>query len=216
MAKVPIPGAAKTRLVSALGEQGAAELSSCFLKDAIELGRSTAKAVSNLDVSVAGSPPGHSEFFQDLAPDLDFVEQVGDNLSQRLDHVLADRLNDGYDQVVSINSDSPTLPGSYLAEAFECLNNPAIDVVFGPADDGGYYLIGCRRHHAPLVQDVTMSTPSVLADSLAIADRLGLRVELLERWYDVDEPADVERLRAEIANGVTCGPHTIQFLQTHL
>ena len=215
MAKVPTPGASKTRLIPALGADGAAELSSCFLRDAIELGVSTTALVAGLDVFVAGSPPGQRAFFETLATDLGHVDQSGEDLSERLDHVLADRLMAGYDQVVSINSDSPTLQASYLAEAFNCLDDPSIDVVFGPADDGGYYLIGCRRHHPSLVQDVAMSTPTVLSDSLAVADRLGLKVALLDSWYDVDEPADLERLRAEIAEGVVCGRHTARFLETH-
>lgn len=216
MAKVPTPGASKTRLIPAVGPERAAELSNCFLQDAIELGRSAAEQIAGLAVSVAGSPPGQEDFFRALAPDLGHVDQHGDDLSQRLDYVLADRIMAGHHQVVSMNSDSPNLPVSYLVDAFERLDDPSVDVVFGPADDGGYYLIGCSEHHPALVRDVTMSTPTVLADSLVVADRLGLRVALLDSWYDVDEPADFERLRSDVAQGVPCGRHTLQFLDTHL
>lgn len=215
MAKVPVAGASKTRLMPVLEAEQAAELSACFLMDATELGRITAEHVPDLSVSIAGSPPEEEGFFRGLAPDLGFVPQLGNDLSERLDHVLGCSIEQGFDQVISINTDSPTLPSSLLVEAFHQLDKDDIDVVFGPAEDGGYYLIGYKQHHPRLVRAVIMSTPTVLDDSLAIAAELKLNVAILAPWYDVDEPGDLARLRSELASGRPCGEHTKRFLANH-
>jgi pyruvate-formate lyase-activating enzyme len=73
------------------------------------------------------------------------------------------------------------------------------DVVIGPCDDGGYYLIGLKRPQPRLLRDVEMSTPHVVRDTLALAEQLGLRVALLPAWYDVDTVAELARLRTEVA-----------------
>ena len=80
--------------------------------------------------------------------------------------------------------------------------------VRGPCADGGYYLIGWRGPHPPLVREVTMSAPDTLAQTLAVAARDGLRVALLPPWYDVDDPADLARL----ADDPGLGDHTRAFL----
>ena len=115
----------------------------------------------------------------------------------------------GYEQVAAINSDSPALPPAFLSQAFRELDDPAVDVVLGPCDDGGYYLIGWKRPYPPLVREVRMSTPHVLADTLAVAAAAGLRVALLPPWYDIDDAADLARMRAQ----GHAGAHTRAFLE---
>ena len=86
--------------------------------------------------------------------------------------------------------------------------------MLGPADDGGYYLIGLKRPAPRLLREVRMSTPTVLADTLALAAEEGLRVALLPIWYDVDDVASLERLRDELANaGDGVAPWTRAFLE---
>jgi glycosyltransferase A (GT-A) superfamily protein (DUF2064 family) len=119
-----------------------------------------------------------------------------------------------------MDSDSPTLPAAYLSAAFTHLREGA-DVVLGPCDDGGYYLIGLRQPQSRLLREVPMSTPTVLRDTLAIAEELGLRVALLPTWYDVDTVAELRRLRQELDGMQTdslSSPahHTRAFLQTQL
>ncbi len=97
-----------------------------------------------------------------------------------------------------MDSDSPTLPAAYVAEAFARLDGPD-DVVLGPCDDGGYYLIGLKRPQPRLLREVQMSTPFVVRDTLALAEEMGLRVALLPTWYDVDTIAELARLRTELA-----------------
>ena len=111
-----------------------------------------------------------------------------------------------------MNSDGPTLPPAYLVEAFARLRDGA-DVVLGPSDDGGYYLIGLKRPAPRLLREVRMSTPSVLADTLAIAAEEGLTVALLPAWYDVDDAASLGRLAVELRDApATVAPRTRRWL----
>lgn len=208
MAKAPTPGASKTRLTPTLSPLRAAALAACFIQDAVAL----AATVEDAETVVAFAPVEAEDLFRRLTPDVDLVAQQGGSLGHRLSHVLATALDRGHRLVIAINSDSPTLPADRLGAAFAELDRPDIDVVLGPADDGGYYLIGWKQPHRRIVETVTMSTPNVLADTLAIADEDGLHVSLLDRWYDIDTPEDLERLRAEVAAGVPCGSHTRRFL----
>ena len=99
-----------------------------------------------------------------------------------------------------MDSDSPTLPPHYVAQAYTLLDGDA-DVVFGPCRDGGYYLVGMKRPLPALLREVQMSTPTVLADTLAIAARDGVRVGLLPEWYDVDTGEELAQLVGELQNG---------------
>lgn len=208
MAKHPQPGSAKTRLVPPLTPETAAELYECFLLDALDHARKTAAATP----LVAVWPPDAAAYFTGIAPDIGQVAQKGESLDQRLDHVLRVCLASGFDYVVAINSDSPTLPDSIVTEGFTRLTYDTVDVVLGPADDGGYYLIGCKHPYTDVVRGVEMSTPRVLEDTLARARRSGVRVSLLDSWYDVDDPIDLCRLELELAQTRIGGLHTRRFL----
>jgi glycosyltransferase A (GT-A) superfamily protein (DUF2064 family) len=148
-----------------------------------------------------------------LAPDFGLVRQQGAALGDRLAFVLSYCLVQGYKQVVAMNSDGPTLPATYVSQAFAALDEATTDLVLGPCEDGGYYLIGWKRPLPQLVRDVPMSTPTVLRDTLALAAAAGLKAVLLPSWYDVDEQADLERLRAELPKlPVECAAHSRRFL----
>ena len=105
MAKQPAPGSSKTRLMPALDASEAAELAEAFLLDSIAL----AASLDGVDAQIAISPPESRSWFESVAPSTSLIEQVGDGLAQRLDHVLrtASRAND---IAIAINADSPTLP----------------------------------------------------------------------------------------------------------
>ncbi len=133
MAKRPFPGQTKTRLTPPLSETAAADLYACFLRDTISL----ACSLPGITPIIAYAP-GHEEvYFQGLAPGMQLIPQVGRTLGERLEFVLSSCLEMGFSHVAAMNSDSPTLPQRYLVQAFECLNDTAIDVVLGPCDDGG-------------------------------------------------------------------------------
>jgi rSAM/selenodomain-associated transferase 1 len=209
MAKYPTPGRTKTRLSPPLSPEQAAQLSECFLLDTLDLMRRLAQT----QLVIAYSPAGAASYFSRLAPDFELLPQQGPDLGVRLDNALTDYLALGYERVAIMNSDGPTLPLAYLTAAFEGLAGDT-EVVLGPAEDGGYYLIGLTRPVPRLLREVQMSTPRVLADTLALAAEEDLRVELLDPWYDVDDGESLARLAAELATTpATVAPHTRTFLE---
>lgn len=214
MAKQPIAGSSKTRLTPVLSDEDAAELSACFIADAATAMLGLADDDPNLRVAIAGTPASSEGYFAELVPAAGFVAQRGPSLGHRLANVMTDTLDDGAAMVVAINSDSPTLPPALIADAFDRLADDDVDVVLGPAEDGGYHLIGWKRPHPRMVIDVEMSTPDVLTDTLVIAEDDGVRVALTEPWFDVDQPADLDRVRADLDAGRFCGPATTAFFLT--
>ncbi len=207
IAKRPAAGQTKTRLSPPLLPEQASDLYECFLRDTLDV----ARAVPDVSRLVHYAPDEAATYFAHLAPDFGRRPQVGDSLGPRLDQVLTRCLAEGFQRAVIMDSDSPTLPASYVSQAFAALDQA--DVVLGPCEDGGYYLIGLKRPQSRLLRDVQMSTPHVLRATLALAQRDGLRVALLQSWYDVDTVQELGRLRADLAaedNGVA--PHSRAFL----
>lgn len=195
VAKRPQAGQTKTRLCPPLSLQEAAELYACFMADTLALMR----RVDSVEPIIAYAPRSAEAYFRELVtPDFQLLPQVGKSLGQRLNQVLNRCLSMGYHQVAVMNSDSPTIPPGYLRQAFTLLDRESVDVVLGPTDDGGYYLIGLKRP-CPMLFDVTMSTPTVLQETLDLARAEGLRAECLQVWYDVDTVHDLQRLEAELA-----------------
>ena len=105
-----------------------------------------------------------------------------------------------------INADSPSLPPALLTQAATILLGGGERLVLGPSNDGGYYLIGARRLHRPLFQDISWSTSAVFEQTVAQARRLGLEVSVLPEWYDVDDGPSLATLRGELLDGVAFGP----------
>jgi rSAM/selenodomain-associated transferase 1 len=195
VAKRPQAGRTKTRLCPPLSPQQAAELYSCFIADTLAL----MARVDSVDPIVAYAPRSAGAYFRErVTSAFSLLPQVGNTLGQRLNQLLSRCLSMGYDQVVVMNSDSPTMPPQYLHQAFSWLDKPEVDVVLGPTDDGGYYLIGLKRP-CPRLFGVTMSTPTVLQETLALARAEGLQAACLPIWYDVDTVHDLQRLIGELA-----------------
>lgn len=216
VAKQPAAGQTKTRLCPPLTGATAAALYECFLRDTLEIMRS----VPTASAGIVYLPADAVGYFRDLAPDFRLTLQEGADLGERLDNLLTAALAQGATAAVVMDSDSPTLPVAYVTEAFRRLQEGA-DVVLGPCDDGGYYLIGLKRPQPRLLREVQMSTPTVLRDTLAIAEELSLHVALLPTWYDVDTAAELQRLRQELAtmsadDGSSPARHTRAFLETQL
>lgn len=206
VAKRPAPGQTKTRLTPPLTPQQATDLYACFLRDTLDLMRQTAAARV-----IVYLPAGESAYFAALAPDFELLVQDGPDLGARLDNAVTHFLQQGYERVVVMDSDSPTLPPHCLTAAFAALELGA-DVALGPCDDGGYYLIGLKRPAPRLLREVQMSTSRVVADTLALAREEGLLVELLPIWYDIDDAGSLARLHAELATGpATVAPATRAF-----
>jgi glycosyltransferase A (GT-A) superfamily protein (DUF2064 family) len=128
-----------------------------------------------------------------------------------LANALSQHFDQGYRQVVIMNSDGPTLPLACLEEAFSGLDRA--DITLGPGHDGGYYLIGMKRLHRELFEGIDWSTERVISQTLTICHRLGTTVHQLPEWYDVDVADDLERLRRDLEKEPRLAPHTWNFLQ---
>lgn len=209
MAKAPQAGEVKTRLCPPLSLADAAELYRRFLLDKIEQ-VTTLKAAS---LAIAYTPAEAKAFFEEVAPGFVLVQQRGADLGDRLANSLGELLDRGHGGAVAIDSDTPTLPVGFLQQAVDLVTTPDIDLVLGPTQDGGYYLIGLRAMHRELFEAMAWSTSAVLSETIRRADAKGLRVACLPPWYDIDTPEDLGRLRAELAvQGGDAPRHTRTFL----
>lgn len=192
MAKAPRPGAVKTRLCPPLTSHEAAELSRCFLLDKI----AQLRALTGASLAVAFTPDSERPLFEALAPGFALVPQRGDDLGGRLHSTLETLLRLGHTAAIAVDSDTPTLPTEFLQRAVELSAARETDVVLGPTEDGGYYLIGLHAAHPKLFDGMPWSTSAVLGETLSRARAARLRTACLPSWFDVDTPADLERLRA--------------------
>jgi hypothetical protein len=208
MAKAPRPGAVKTRLCPPLTPRRAAALGRCFLLDRIAQVRRLARAVPVLGYA----PARQGSLFRRLAPDFALVPQRGPDLGARLASVLETLLDRGHAAALAIDADTPTLPTRTLQRAVDLAASGEADVVLGPAEDGGYYLIGVRALHRGLFTGIPWSSPGVLAATLARARAARLRSVCLPAWFDVDTPGDLARLRAALARRPAAAPATARFL----
>ena len=190
MGRAPVPGRVKTRLCPPLDPEQAAGFYECVLRDVLhELAPSAA-----WDTWVAYAERSR-DYFQELPEHgIALLPQRGASLGERMHAVFVDLCHVGYRQVVLVGSDIPTLKAASVRKACDFLQQGRSDVVLGPADDGGYYLIGLGRPEERLFSGIAWSTASVLEQTLARARELELRVGTVAGTYDVDVAADLERL----------------------
>ncbi len=206
-AKEPVPGQVKTRLARVVGDDGACELYAAFVSDAVA-------RLSRLDgfaVTLAADPGPDAPFLGALAQRhrVRIVAQGTGDLGERMAAALADRMRATGQAALLIGTDLPTLPTDHLYAALTALNGGQhdprqADAVFCPAADGGYYLVGTAPHTlsrweqlvSKLFTNIPWSHPSTLQTTLARAQAAPdpIAVALGPSWYDVDEPADLDRL----------------------
>ena len=210
MAKAPRAGEVKTRLCPPLSHAEAAELYRCFLLDKVAQVRTLAGARAVL----AFTPDGERSLFGGLGPGFELIGQGDGDLGRRLLRSIGALLGDGYAGALAIDSDTPSLPTGFLQQAVDLVATPGIDVVLGPCDDGGYYLIGMRQVWPTLFEAMPWSTAHVLPETVRRAEAQGLRVASLPTWFDVDTPEDLERLTASLeAADSDTAYHTRRFLE---
>jgi rSAM/selenodomain-associated transferase 1 len=195
MAKVPGVSPVKSRLHAALTAERATELYRCFLLDRLD----ALLGLEGISPVVAFTPEEAERSMKELVPPgFQLVPQRGADLGERLSGLLADLIERGHAGAMAIDSDSPTLPMEYVAEAARVLAEAKCDVVLGPCEDGGYYLVGLRCPQPALFEGIPWSTDAVFTMTLDKARARGLSVHLLPRWFDVDTEADLRRLDADM------------------
>ena len=235
MTKAPQAGRVKTRLVPLLTPEEAAELNKCFLRDTAaaisgtcsprpvgdaENGVETHASHSDAATATRGiavyTPVGAESVYTDiLSSDFSLLPQRGDKFGERLYFAIEDLFECGFDSVCLIDSDSPTVSAEHFAKAVELLSTTEDRVVLGPSDDGGYYLIGVKKPHRQLFEQIDWSTERVLNQTMQRATELGLEVQLLPSGYDVDDAASLRRLCNELLGEQlddSVAPNTRRFL----
>ncbi|WP_066356874.1 TIGR04282 family arsenosugar biosynthesis glycosyltransferase [Geobacter anodireducens] len=206
-AKRPMAGRVKTRLTPPLSPGDAAELYRRMLLDIL----ATCARMAGVALLLFYEPgEGNGHFFAETAPGWACRAQEGDDLGARLDSAFQVAFDEGYGEVAVIGTDSPDLPEEYVRLAFELLGRPTVDAVYGPSEDGGYYLLALKRYLPELFRHIPWSTGKVLEQSLARAEAAGVRVELLPVWYDVDTAADLRR--PGLAGAGATAPLTAEFV----
>ena len=195
LAKAPVPGFAKTRLIPALGAAGAARLHRNLALRTVR----TALAADLGPVSLWCAPDTRHRFFRALRVTTGIqclAQPVGD-LGLRMHAVFVELCSAG--PLLLVGTDCPPMTPAHFRRAALALHDGA-DAVFHPAEDGGYVLVGLRKPHASLFSAMAWSTDQVMADTRARARALGICMRELETLWDVDVVTDLPRLR-ELLDG---------------
>lgn len=204
LAKAPRPGQVKTRLCPPLSPPDAARVHAAFVRDTVERMRSLA----GVQLVCAYTPAEDRAFFEAACDGAMLVAQAGGDLGGRLHAVFAALGARGFPRIVAIGADTPTLPLVHVRDAFALLGESGVDVVLGPAEDGGYYLIGLRTPCAELFADIPWSTDRVFAETWRRAEAIGLRAQGLPAWRDVDTFADLTDLAKAMRDDPHAARHT--------
>lgn len=202
--KLPVAGEVKTRLCPPLTPGSAAELYGCFVEDI--LSQCVRLSVNRFDIFVFVSPPesvlNYEEMLTPLkkhamtGPVITCLAQTDGDLGRRLDQAFAAVFSMGYERIVVLGSDQPTLPDERIVEAFVALNR--CDVVIGPSEDGGYYLIGLRTICPALFDRIAWSSARVAGMTIDRIMEVGLTLDVLGYWYDVDDEDSLAKMEGDL------------------
>lgn len=196
-AKAPVPGQSKTRLEPVLGKEGAAQLSEQLLNRTIEmLIASQLVPMTHLELWCAPDI-GHPVFQQAASQHgLALHQQLGEDLGERMSRA-ADQALQRAESVILLGTDCPVMTPAYINDAIEQLD-AAVPVVLGPAEDGGYLLLGLRQSLPEIFQGVAWGSGKVLGQTRERLSQLGVRCTELKSLWDLDRPEDLERLKEEL------------------
>ncbi len=211
VAKAPQPGKVKTRLCPPLSPQQAARLYEGFLLDTL----SVALAVPHCAVKIV-CPTGQdaSELAALVPGEVGYIVQSQPGLTAALSETFGACVAAGYSKVLCISSDNPNLPVEYLIQAIERLDE--VEVVLGPSEDGGYYLVGAKKVYPSLFEGMEWSNELVLSETLRRVAEARLSQALLPEWYDLDTGLDLVRLARDFLTPDSDGraSRTRQVLET--
>ena len=206
MAKAPRLGSVKTRLAESLPVEAVTELYLCLLNDTIAL----AQGLDRVGIAIMCPASDVDDLSRATPKTVRAVPQTGEGLAAGLTSVFRRFATPGHERVIAFNSDSPHLPASVLETAFDALENR--DLVVGPTDDGGYYLVGAKASHPDLFVSDGMGTASALDALLTRARALGLSAHLTDVFYDIDVAEDLGKLAHELQRTPGRAPRTAKWL----
>lgn len=189
-AKTPVAGRVKTRLQPVLGEEGALALH----RRLIRFGWQQLQCSAQAPMQLWASAEGGQDFFSQLAGVQHIHQQVGGDLGARMHHATQAALADA-EFVVVVGADCPSVDGAYVAQALSLLA-AGEPVVLGPAEDGGYVLVGLRAPTPAVFHDISWGQPQVMAQTRQRLRQAGITWRELPLRWDVDRPEDLARLEA--------------------
>ncbi len=186
--RYPQPGKTKTRLIPALGVEGAANLQRQMTEYTLSKVKKFQKSAGiSFEIRFAG---GDLQLMQNwLGTELNYQLQGEGDLGKRMKNSFLSAFDKGAQEVIAIGIDCPGVNAQLLAEAFEKIRN--CDLLLGPAVDGGYYLIGLNRAIEELFINIDWGTAKVLQQTMDIAQQLNLSVAYLQALADIDRPEDL-------------------------
>ena len=186
MSKAPVSGQVKTRLAPLLGMEGAAQLYREMLEDKLV----KLQQAAGCDLELCCAPDASHTFFQACKArfGVALTTQQGNDLGERMSIAIAGALQRA-ERVVLVGADCPGLVMADIETALQQLDS-GVDVVLGPATDGGYYLVAVQANHACLFESIGWGGAQVLAQTRENIDRQGLSSSLLPMRTDIDRPGD--------------------------
>lgn len=185
MFRVPEYGKVKKRLAAQIGDEKALKAYSLMLSGTIN-------NISSLkDTDIYGFYEGATASQQTVLKRFQSIPQQGKELGERMYNAIQWLFDKRYEKVALIGSDSPDLPSDYIKDAFLKLNS--YELVIGPSEDGGYYLIGMTTPLDTIFKSIPWGTAGVLKGSILKAEKAGIRYFLLPQWYDIDDVKDLQR-----------------------
>lgn len=175
-------GKVKTRLAKAIGDFGAFEV----YKELVEITEMETNRLEDCDIHI---------YFSDVIIDSKWVEkrkfvQEGASLGERMENAFKNGFDQGYKKIIGIGSDLPDLNADVMLEGFQALDE--METVFGPAEDGGYYLIGMNSLHGGIFENKSWSTDKLLDETLSDLKANKITVALLEELNDIDTIEDLK------------------------
>jgi rSAM/selenodomain-associated transferase 1 len=185
-AKAPVAGKAKTRLIPALGEEGAARLAREMLADTVR-----EAVASGLEVELCATPAPADAEWKPFLPHINATDQGDGDLGERLARAAA-RVIEEDENILLIGTDCPELGRARLKAAADALER--CDAVLYPVADGGYALLGLRYFDASIFRGIAWSTASVAVETKARIETLGWSLHVGETLRDIDEPEDLAHL----------------------
>lgn len=189
----PKAGKVKTRLQGYLSPEMCVKLYKAFLKDTLEL----ARAIKCFDKVLAyESYAQEPRYLKTIGRDFLFYRQEGKNLGEKMYHAFRFAKRNKCDKTIIIGSDSPNLPARYIKEAYHRLDKN--DIILGPAQDGGYYLVGLKKPCKGIFKVVKWGSKTVFEDTVKNARRIGKKAAILKKWYDVDDSIGLVRLKSDL------------------
>ncbi|HLJ33925.1 MAG TPA: TIGR04282 family arsenosugar biosynthesis glycosyltransferase [Ktedonobacteraceae bacterium] len=210
IARYPEVGKTKTRLARSIGDEATAQLYRAFLTD---LARRFAGQEYDLYWTFTPAHVDYASFIATLvpecAPSITCFPQQGDDLGERLLYAFQWLHAHGYQNTILIGSDSPHITRDIIADARAALNEA--DMVLGPSEDGGYYLIAMHEPH-DVFSGIPMSTSSVTQMTIELAERKGLTVQCIHPLFDVDELPDLLRLAQVLEIDNQLAPTTAAYI----